>query len=112
MSVLEDELLWHIRAAGLPSPERELTGIVPGRKFRFDLGWKNARLLVEINGGVFMKKSGHNTGQGINRDTEKCNLATLEGWTVLSVTSNQIHDGRALRWIQRALVNGLQRTTM
>jgi very-short-patch-repair endonuclease len=102
MSRLENELLYQMRLAGLPEPEREIKGIVPNRRYRFDFGWPSRMILVEINGDVW-RKSGHTSGVGINRDTEKCNLATLEGWKVLTVTSNQIHDGRALLWLRRAI---------
>ena len=51
MSHLEDTLLWQIKAAGLPMPEREYRA-VKGRMFRFDFAWTepNHRLLIEVNG--------------------------------------------------------------
>jgi len=52
MSHLEETLLWQIKAAGLPMPEREYRAI-KGRMFRFDFAWEKERLLVEINGGTY-----------------------------------------------------------
>jgi very-short-patch-repair endonuclease len=87
-----------IALAGLPKPEREVLAI-PGRKFRFDFSWAEFRLLVEIQGGTW-KKGAHSTGQGISRDTEKLNLATIEGWRVMQFTVDQVRSGQALRWLQ------------
>lgn len=44
-----------------------------------------------------------NGGAGYAKDCEKLNEAVLLGWRVLRVTSDQIFDGRAVRWIQRAM---------
>ena len=40
------------------------------------------------------RKGAHSTGQGIRRDYEKCNLATLAGWRVLSF-DGKVGQGRA-----------------
>lgn len=101
-SQLENVLAHQIKLAGLPEPLRELRNAVPDRRYRFDFGWPDHHLLLEVQGGAWIR-SGHTSGSGINRDTEKANLAMLEGWRVMCVTSNQIHDGRALQWIKRAL---------
>jgi len=99
----ESTLLGQIRAAGLPEPDRQVAA-VPGRRFRWDFGWPEHRLLVEVQGAVWSRgKSGHTSGSGINRDTEKLALAVLAGWRVLQVTSDQIRDGRAIEWIARAM---------
>lgn len=41
------------------------------------------KIAIEKEGGLFMEKSGHNTGKGIQRDMEKNNLLQLEGWTLI-----------------------------
>jgi very-short-patch-repair endonuclease len=103
MSHLEETLLWQIKAAGLPMPEREYRAI-KGRKFRFDFAWLDPehRLLVEVNGGTYTKGA-HSTGQGIRRDYEKCNLATLAGWRVLSFDGKAVKSGEAVEVVRRAL---------
>jgi very-short-patch-repair endonuclease len=98
MSHLEEQMAQQIALAGLPKPEREFKAI-PGRKFRFDFSWAKFGLLVEVQGGTW-GKGAHSTGQGINRDTEKLNLATIEGWRVMQFTGDQIREGKALRWLQ------------
>ena len=101
MSDLEDLFALHVRAAGLPEPIREYQAI-KGRKFRFDFAWLDARLLVEVNGGTYTKGA-HSTGQGIRRDYEKCNLATLAGWRVLMFDGKAVKSGVAVEVIRKAL---------
>ena len=103
MSHLEETLLWQIKAAGLPMPEREYRAI-KGRMFRFDFAWTepNHRLLIEVNGGTYTKGA-HSTGQGIARDYEKANLAVLQGWRVLSFDGKAVKDGTAVEVISKAL---------
>jgi very-short-patch-repair endonuclease len=78
--------------------------LVPGRKFRSDFVWRDARVVVEVEGGIFGNVRGrHATGAGMTRDAKKYNALALEGWTVLRVTPPQIRSGLALKWIERAL---------
>jgi len=100
-SQLEAELALQIKALGLPEPTREYLAI-KGRKFRFDFAWLEQRLLVEVNGGTYTQGA-HSTGRGIARDYEKCNLATLAGWRVLSFDGKSVKDGTAVEVIRQAL---------
>lgn len=101
MSRLEDTLATQLRFAGLDGFKREVRPI-PGRRFRFDFAFLEPRLLIEVQGGTWAMGA-HSTGQGISRDTEKLNLATIHGWRVLQFTTDQIRQGKALRWVQAAL---------
>ena len=101
---LELELLAQIRMVGLPEPVREYRAI-PGRRFRFDFAWVEQRLLVEVQGAIFVK-GGHSSGVGIMRDHEKNNLAVLNGWRVIYVNSKTIDSGKAIRDIETALTGG------
>lgn len=100
----EAELLSQIRLAGLPEPDRELV-FHAVRKWRFDFSWKGHGRLVacEVDGGVY-SGGRHTRGKGYEGDCEKLNEASLYGWLVLRVTPNMIKDGRALDWIERALL--------
>ena len=100
-STLEAELALQIRALGLPEPVREYPAI-KGRKFRFDFAWLEHKLLVEVNGGTYTQGA-HSTGQGIRRDYEKSNLATLAGWRVLSFDGKSVKSGEAVEVIRKAL---------
>jgi hypothetical protein len=102
-SKLEIKLRQQIELAGLQDGMEAEYCAIPGRKLRWDFAWpRRGRILVEIQGGIWAK-GGHTSGVGVNRDTEKANIATLAGWHILSVTSNQINSGQALRWLQDAL---------
>lgn len=103
-SQLEAQLTFMIKAYGLPEPVREYRlPELPEREHRFDFVWLSQRLLVEVNGATWVANSGHTSGKGIERDTEKCCLAVLAGYRVLVVTGLQVKDGRAVQWIEKAL---------
>lgn len=73
------------------------------RKFRWDF-FVAPDLLIEVQGGIWnYGKSGHNTGDGITRDAEKCSLAAAHGFRVIQATTAQVKDGSAIRWIKQAI---------
>lgn len=101
MSALEEVLAFQIKAKRLPPPDREYPAI-PGRRFRFDFAWPTEKLLVEVQGGTWIK-GGHSTGKGIGRDCEKECLALAEGWRVAHVDGDQVRSGKAVQWIEAIL---------
>lgn len=100
MSTLEETLSFHIRAAKLPLPERELR-FHPPRKWRMDFAWPDHMLAVEVDGGTW-NGGRHTRGKGFEADCEKMNTAVLDGWRVLRVTGAMVRDGRALRLVEAA----------
>ena len=100
-SHLEETLAFQIRASALPQPLREYKAMAD-RRFRWDFAWPDHRLLVEVQGGIWLK-SGHSSGGGITRDCTKLNLATLAGWHTFQVTKDHIESGEALLWIKTYL---------
>lgn len=107
LSVLEETLALHLQVSNIPY-EREVTKLVPGRKFRVDF-LIDGRLVVECQGGVW-SKGGHSTGYGISRDCEKSAELFLNGYPVLTVTREQIESGKALEWVKRGLEITKRRT--
>jgi len=101
MSELEDLLGLHIKAAGLPEPEREVV-FLPGRKFRADFCWKEFKVVAEVNGGTYAHM-GHSTGAGIERDYEKLDLANLQGWRLFFFTRRMIESGEAIKYLTKVL---------
>lgn len=101
VSDLEDTLEFHMQAIGLPEWKREYK-FHPKRKFRFDFAFLPFKLGVEVQGGTH-KGGRHTTGVGYARDCEKLNLACIQGWRVLYVTSDMVKDGRALDYVMQAL---------
>ena len=104
-SPLEDLFAMQLDSAGLTGYTREFRAI-PGRKFRFDFCFREARLLIEINGGTYNGGS-HGRGVGINRDYEKHNLAVVNNWRVLSFDTKQVKSGAALQ-VTEQLINQKQ----
>ena len=104
MSQLEDVLLLHMRAAGLPEPVREYVFARP-RRWRFDFWFPAARLAVEVEGGQWSRVPGrHQRGAGLAKDATKYNRATLLGIRVLRFTRDMIDSGEALATIEAALM--------
>ena len=84
--------------------QREFKAIA-GRQFRYDFYIEHDppdgfSLLVELQGGVWMKKGAHNTGKAINRDCEKLNLAVLRGHNVMHFTTDMVEDGTAIQQVK------------
>ena len=101
MNALEEMFALQCEQAGLPTPLREYAA-VPGRRFRWDFAWTDARVLVEINGGTYAHM-GHSTGSGIARDYEKSNLAMLAGWRTFVFDRRMVEAGTALDVTAKAL---------
>ena len=99
-SVPEAQLAWQMCVADVPEPERQYCGI-PGRRFRFDFAWPAERICLEVMGGVW-SRGRHTRGQGYTDDCEKASLAALEGWLYLTATTEQVENGQALAWVERA----------
>lgn len=103
-------LLEEIRLAGLPEPIQEFT-FHANRKWRFDFCWRLEGNLVacEVEGGIWMqtetgRSKGHAHPERFEQDCEKYNEAALYGWTIIRVTPTMIRDGRAIDWLERALL--------
>ena len=101
MSDLEETLAFQIRAMGLPEPVREYQA-VPKRKFRYDFAFVQEKLLVEVQGGIWIRGS-HARPKGITRDMTKLNLAQLAGWRVLQFSPAMVRSGEAVKMIAKAL---------
>lgn len=90
------------RAHGWPEPVAEQR-LVPGRRFSCDLVWPEARLVVEVQGGVWLRRGGHTGGRAQIDDMEKLNLVQLAGFRVLQVTPQQVTDGTLRELLARVL---------
>lgn len=104
------ELVQKIEEAGLPQPETEYV-FHAERKWRFDFSWKKYGRLVacEFEGGIWMqtetgRSKGHAHPNRFLSDCEKYNEAAIYGWLVIRVTPEMVEDGRAIDWLQRALL--------
>lgn len=74
------------------------------RRWRFDLAFESLQLAIEVDGGLF-SGGRHSRGAGIVKDNEKINAATLLGWRVLRVSTQQVTNGYAATLVRFALVS-------
>ena len=90
MSKLEDELEYQLDLAKIKGFVREHK-FHPTRRWRLDFARVDRKIGVEVEGGIWLPRSGHNTGVGITRDVEKGNALTLLGWRTLRVTGKWLN---------------------
>jgi very-short-patch-repair endonuclease len=108
-SDLERLMAWQIKVAQLPEPIRELM-FHPTRKWRADFAWPDHRVMLEVEGGVWVVGA-HNRGAHFESDCEKYAEAALLGWTVIRATGRHVKNGTALLWLAKALqIKGDART--
>ena len=100
-SELEETLLLHIRAEGLPKPKLEHR-FHPTRRWRFDFCWLDHMLAAEVEGGTFANGR-HNRGVGFENDARKYGEAMKLGWTVYRCTGAMVKDGTAIETIRALL---------
>ena len=102
LSDLEDKLEFQLKSAKITGFTREYK-FHPKRRWRLDFAWVDQKIGVEVEGGIWLPRSGHNTGVGISRDVEKGNSLTLLGWKLIRVTGKMIKSGEALNIIESIL---------
>ena len=101
-SDLEAELAWQIaHDPTIPLPAREYV-FAPPRKWRADFCWLDAKIIVEVEGGIF-SGGRHTRGAGFLLDVDKYNSAVLLGFRVFRFAGRQVDDGSAVRTIKQAL---------
>ena len=98
---VEDLLESQMQEAGLAGFVREYQAI-EGRRFKWDFAFVEDRLLIEVQGAVWVK-GGHSTGVGITRDCEKFSIASANKWFTIPVTTDHVKNGKALEWIKQFL---------
>lgn len=94
-------VLWRILAPDQPAPRTELE-FVEGCRYRFDYAWPDEQVAVEVDGGQWMPYGGRHAR---DKDRDKHNLATAEGWLVFHFSPQQLVDdpGACVRLVIRAL---------
>ena len=104
-SPLEDLLAEQLRVEGIEFireykfPCEDMEG--KHHNYRMDFCLHNMRIFVEVQGGIYMRRSGHNSPAGLKRDYNKCNLAQLAGWRYLQFTAEDVNEGKAVDFIIR-----------
>jgi very-short-patch-repair endonuclease len=102
-SELEGKFELQLRAIKAPEHIREcmLKKLMPcHRDWRCDFAWPEYKLIVEIEGGTYMKKkTGHTTSKGYKDNCEKYNHCALNGYKVLRFDSYHVRYGFAIQTI-------------
>lgn len=111
-SNLEEVLAFHMQVVGLPDPVREFK-FHPKRQWRADFAWPEYKVIVEVQGGIWMKPTSRGHGKGhahpkrIRQDCEKSNEAQIMGWLVVKLVDSHIgtmmSGGKAIDYVTRAL---------
>jgi hypothetical protein len=107
-SSLERALMTYIIALKLSVPIREYK-FDDERKFRFDFAWPHLMIAVECEGISRFKNlssQGHTSIDGYERNCQKYNLGTEQGWRIYRVTGQMIESGEAATLLERVLKNG------
>lgn len=80
------DILWDAVVARWPNAQREMENLVPGRRYRADIGFAEQRLVVEVDGfahhGKFVAD--------FKRDRERQNALTVAGWRILRFAAGDI----------------------
>ena len=105
-SPIEALFAQQVEAAGLPKPERQFKGAVPGRKYRLDFCFPEQRVVVEVQGMA------HRIKERFKADTEKMSLLAVNGWIVLPVSGDDVRSGRAVQWLATVLAFNVSNQTM
>ena len=111
----EREFAQQVALAKLPPPV-EQHRFHETRGWRLDFAWPERKLAVEVQGGIWRKykvkrKDGevvdlpgaHALPSNIERDIEKHNALTLQGWALILVTPKMIRAGEALNLVEEML---------
>lgn len=91
-----------LRAVQIPYEREVVLPELKPRRWRWDFVLRDHLLLVEVQGAIYTGGR-HARGAGIQADMDKSNAATLAGWRVLSVSTDDVVKGRAISMVERAV---------
>lgn len=92
---IEDEMCDQLILHGFHGFERNAR-FIKGRKFEADFWWPEHRIALEVDGGIWLPRSGHTSGEGYTRDRERDAKALLQGILTVRFTSDQVKNGFAI----------------
>ena len=100
-SELESRFLVFVRRMRLPKPESNVTLFVGDRWFECDCLWRNARVIVELDG-----RATHDTSLAFENDRARDRILMAHGWRVVRVTWRHLHlEPEALAYDLRTLLS-------
>lgn len=87
-------------ARKIPAPEVEYR-FHPERQWRFDFAWRDWKIALECQGGIF-SNGGHVRGSKLIGEYEKLNAAAILGWRILYCTPQDISKGTVFAVLEEA----------
>jgi hypothetical protein len=113
-SNLEATLYFELKRAGLRGfvCEHNFKGLTGKRRWRFDVAFKDQRVAVECQGGLYSQGK-HSRPKGYENDAQKSAEAQICGWIVIYVTPNMLKvkkgqvECEAVRLVRAALKGGI-----
>jgi very-short-patch-repair endonuclease len=94
-------MLSDLRALHIGVVEREYR-FEPRRRWRADFAIPKARLIVEIEGGIF-SRGRHTRGVGYRNDLEKYNFCVASGFTLFRFSTQDVLEGKSREILQKWL---------
>jgi hypothetical protein len=91
------------RAYGFPEPRPEVR-FHPTRGWRFDWGWGEYKVALEVEGGKW-GIGRHQRPGGFETDCFKYSWAAILGWCVVRATTDMVRNGEASVLIREALLS-------
>lgn len=96
----ESTLIQHLKAYKIEF-EQEFR-FNPERKWRADFHLIGTKILIEVEGGIWLGGKGrHTSGKGYLGDMEKYNSAQELGYSVYRYSTEQVKSGKAIEEIKR-----------
>lgn len=100
---LEDVFDTDLRENGIVGYERNAK-FIPSRRFQADFWFKDLRLAVEVDGGIFMRTpSGHTSGKGYHSDRVRDQLALSHNIITVRFTTPQVRSGEGIKFLMEYL---------
>jgi hypothetical protein len=100
MNVYQDIVLSVYRRAGL-NPVFEYR-FHPVRKWRMDIAFLDAKVFVEVQGGIFVRGR-HVRGAAMLKEWEKLNTAASMGWRCLFCQPSDVHKAEFIKLVKEAV---------
>ena len=96
----EDVIAEELEDAGFGGFEREYR-FHPTRRWRLDFAWVDEKIALEVEGSIWARGR-HTRGKGYIGDIEKYSEASLYGWILLRVPTDNAGTGQAVDYVNRA----------
>ena len=102
-SAPEDELAAQLFGAGYKDFLRNCR-FIPKRKFEADFYFPSLRLVIEVDGGLWMARGGHTSGVGAKRDRERDILAYITGQILtVRIATDHVKSGEGITWLKELI---------